>query len=165
MPYIKTFIFDVDGVLTNGEVTITTNGDLLRTMYTRDGYAMRTALIEGYEIIIISGGYNEGVKERLAGLGVQNIYLGVADKLDLFNNLVSKHELNPKHVLYMGDDIPDYEVMCMVGLPSCPKDAAPEIQNISNYISQKKGGRGCVRDVIEQVLKVQGNWNKNFKAK
>jgi 3-deoxy-D-manno-octulosonate 8-phosphate phosphatase (KDO 8-P phosphatase) len=165
MPQITTFIFDVDGVLTNGEVTISTNGELARKMHTKDGFALKTAILEGYNVCIISGGTNEGVRIRLNGLGINAIYLGTHEKMIQFNEYINAHNINPKHILYMGDDIPDYPVMKKVGLPSCPKDAVPEIQDISRYISQKKGGKGCVRDVIEQVLKVQGKWHKNFDAK
>jgi len=164
MPQINTFIFDVDGVLTNGEVTITTNGELARKMHTKDGFALKTAVLEGYNVCIISGGSNEGVRIRLNGLGINDVYLGTHQKIIEFEKYISTNNINPKHILYMGDDIPDYLVMKKVGLPSCPKDAVPEIQEISRYISQKKGGKGCVRDVIEQVLKVQGKWHKNFDA-
>jgi 3-deoxy-D-manno-octulosonate 8-phosphate phosphatase (KDO 8-P phosphatase) len=165
MPEITTFIFDVDGVLTNGEVTITTSGALLRTMNTKDGFALKTALLEGFNVCIISGGNNEGIRTRLSGLGIQNIFLGTHNKIEQFETYIKANKINPNHILYMGDDIPDYPVMKVVGLPSCPKDAVPEIQVISAYISQKKGGKGCVRDVIEQVLKVQGKWHKHFNAK
>jgi len=165
MPEITTFIFDVDGVLTNGEVTITTDGELIRNMNTKDGFALKTAVLEGFNVCIISGGNNEGVRTRLNGLGVQDIYLGTHHKIEQFQTYINSKNINPKNILYMGDDIPDYLVMKKVGLPSCPKDAVPEIQEISLYISQKKGGKGCVRDVIEQVLKVQGKWHKNFSAK
>lgn len=165
MPEITTFIFDVDGVLTNGEVSITTNGELIRNMNTKDGFALKTAVLEGFNVCIISGGNNEGVRTRLNGLGIQDIYLGTHHKIEQFETYINSKNINPKNILYMGDDIPDYLVMKEVGLPSCPKDAVPEIQEISLYISQKKGGKGCVRDVIEQVLKVQGKWHKNFNAK
>jgi 3-deoxy-D-manno-octulosonate 8-phosphate phosphatase (KDO 8-P phosphatase) len=165
MPEITTFIFDVDGVLTNGEVTITTNGELIRNMNTKDGFALKTAVLEGFNVCIISGGNNEGVRTRLNGLGVQDIYLGTHHKIEQFETYINSKNINPENILYMGDDIPDYLVMKKVGLPSCPKDAVPEIQEISLYVSQKKGGKGCVRDVIEQVLKVQGKWHKNFSAK
>ena len=165
MPQITTFMFDVDGVLTNGIITITTSGELIRTMNIKDGYALKTAIDQGYKICIISGGSNEGVRSRLQNLGITDIYLGTHNKIEQFEEYIAIHKLNPKEILYMGDDIPDYNVMTKVGLPSCPKDAVPEIQDVSKYISQKKGGNGCVRDVIEQVLKVQGKWNKQFNAK
>jgi len=165
MPEITTFIFDVDGVLTDGIVNVTTNGELIRNMHTKDGFALKTAVLEGFNVCIISGGNNEGVRTRLSGLGIQNIYLGAHNKIEQFEAYIHSNKINPRHILYMGDDIPDYPVMKKVGLPSCPKDAVPEIQAISAYISQKKGGKGCVRDVIEQVLKVQEKWHKHFDAK
>ena len=164
MPQITTFMFDVDGVLTDGNVTISTKGELVRNMNTKDGYALKVAINTGFNICVISGGTNEGVRARLEGLGITDIYLGAHNKMDQFEEYIDIYNLNPEHILYMGDDIPDYPVMKKVGLASCPKDAVPEIQDISIYVSQKKGGRGCVRDVIEQVLKVQGKWNGQFDA-
>lgn len=165
LPKINTLIFDVDGVLTNGMVTIMPNGELIRHMNIKDGYALKTAVDKGLNVCIISGGKNEGVRTRLANLGIKDIYLGAHDKIKQYKELVKKYDLKPENVLYMGDDIPDYPVMELVGLPSCPNDAAPEIQGISKYISYKKGGEGCVRDVIEQILRVQGKWENNFSAK
>jgi len=164
MPQINTFIFDVDGVLTNGIITITTSGELIRNMSIKDGYALKTAVDAGYNVCIISGGSNEGVRKRLEGLGITDIYLGTHTKTIQLEDYFTKNNINPENVLYMGDDIPDFPVMKIVGLPCCPKDAVPEIQDISKYISQKKGGNGCVRDVIEQVLKVQGKWMQQFDA-
>ncbi len=165
MPQINTFIFDVDGVLTDGTVTIFTNGELLRKMNIKDGYALKTAVDMGYNVCIISGGTNPAVKSRLQGLGITDIYLGAHHKIEQLEEYLDIYDIKAKNVLYMGDDIPDFPVMKMVGLPTCPKDAVPEIQHISKYISQKKGGNGCVRDVIEQVLKVQDKWNTQFDAK
>ena len=165
MPQINTFIFDVDGVLTDGVVNVTSNGELVRNMHTKDGYALKIAVNAGYNVCIITGGNNEGVKVRLNGLGIKDIYLGAHNKLEQFYEYTSKYNLNPENILYMGDDIPDFPVMKKVGLPCCPKDAVPEIQDISLYVSQKKGGKACVRDVIEQVLKVQGKWSGQFDAK
>ena len=162
---ITTLIFDVDGVLTNGLVTIMPDGELVRNMNIKDGYALKTAVDKGLNVCIISGGKNEGVRTRLANLGIKDIYLGAHDKIQQYNELVDKFNLKPENVLYMGDDIPDFPVMKLVGMPCCPNDAASEIQNISKYISDKKGGEGCVRDVIEQILKVQGKWDNNFNAK
>lgn len=165
MPQITTFIFDVDGVLTNGVVTIFPDGEMVRNMNIKDGYALKTAVMAGYNVCIISGGTNEGVRTRLQALGVTAIYLGAHKKINQFEEYTKLHNINPENILYMGDDIPDYPVMKKVGLPCCPKDAAPEIQDISSYVSHKKGGVGCVRDVIEQVLKVQGKWDGQFDAK
>ncbi|HEX5743277.1 MAG TPA: HAD-IIIA family hydrolase [Flavobacteriaceae bacterium] len=165
MNQINTFIFDVDGVLTNGYVHVFANGELARQMNIKDGYALKAAINAGYRICIISGGTNEGVRNRLKGLGVEDIYLGVQDKIEKLNELIDRYQLTADTILYMGDDIPDYEVMQKVGLAACPKDAVTEIQSICHYISQKKGGEGCVRDVIEQVLKVQGKWEFQYGAK
>jgi 3-deoxy-D-manno-octulosonate 8-phosphate phosphatase (KDO 8-P phosphatase) len=165
LPQISTLIFDVDGVLTNGMVTVFPNGELVRHMNIKDGYALKTAVDAGLNVCIISGGNNEGVRTRLANLGIKNIYLGAHDKIKQYNEIVKKYNLQPENILYMGDDIPDYPVMKLVGLACCPNDAAPEIQGISNYISYKKGGDGCARDIIEQVLRVQGKWSGNFDAK
>ncbi len=162
---INTFIFDVDGVLTDGTITVTTDGEMLRTMNIKDGFALKTAIDAGFNVCIISGGSNEGVRKRLAGLGIKDIYLGAHNKIEQLNEYMSKHNITKKQVLYMGDDIPDYPVMELVGLPCCPQDAVPEIKSVSKYISHKNGGKGAVRDVIEQVLKVQDKWNGNFNAK
>ncbi|MGY8909314.1 MAG: KdsC family phosphatase [Flavobacteriales bacterium] len=164
LPKINTFIFDVDGVLTNGMLTIMPDGELVRHMNVKDGYAMKIALNKGFKVCIISGGTNKGVKSRLAALGILDIYLGAHDKIKQYNELVEKYNLKPENVLYMGDDIPDIPVMQKVGLASCPNDAVPEVQQISKYISYKKGGEGCVRDVIEQVMRVQGKWDNYFEA-
>jgi len=165
MPQITTFIFDVDGVLTNGLVHISSTGELTRQMHTKDGYALKTAVDAGFNVCIISGGNNEGVRKRLEGLGIKDIYLGAHNKTEQYQSYIQKHAIQPEQILYMGDDIPDYPVMELVGLAACPKDAVSEIQGVSHYISQKKGGLGCVRDVIEQVLKVQGKWDGQFNAK
>jgi len=165
LQHITTFIFDVDGVLTDGTITLTTTGEMLRTMHTKDGFAMKTALDAGYNLCIISGGSNEGVRVRLEGLGVTDVFLGAHNKIEQFNQYLSDKNITADQVLYMGDDIPDYPVMALVGLPTCPQDAVPEIKGVSKYISHKNGGKGAVRDVIEQVLKVQGKWNGNFNAK
>ena len=162
---ITTFIFDVDGVLTDGTITVTTDGELLRTMNIKDGFALKTAIDAGFNICIISGGSNEGVRKRLVGLGIKDIYLGAHNKIELLNEYLNTHQVTKLQVLYMGDDIPDYPIMKLVGLPCCPQDAVPEIKSISKYISHKNGGKGAARDVIEQVLKVQNKWNGNFNAK
>lgn len=155
---ITTFIFDVDGVLTDGSLLVDTAGSLLRTMNVKDGYAIKTAIDKGYNVCIISGGTNEGVRKRLEGLGVKEVHLGAHYKIETLAHYFKKYTIDPKAALYMGDDLPDYNVMQLVGLPCCPQDAVPEIKAISKYISHKNGGKGCVRDVIEQVLKVQNNW-------
>ncbi|TDE07226.1 KdsC family phosphatase [Flavobacterium sandaracinum] len=162
---ITTFIFDVDGVLTDSSVFVTNEGEILRTMNIRDGYAMKAAVESGYNVCIISGGSNEGVRVRLQNLGISDIYLGTPDKVETFNEYTDVYKINPEHVLYMGDDIPDYHVMKLVGLPTCPQDASPEIKGISRYISHKNGGKGAARDVIEQVMKAQGKWMVHFDGK
>lgn len=162
---ITTFIFDVDGVLTDGTVHITSTGDMLRTMNIKDGYALKIAVDKGYNVCIISGGSNEGVRLRLKGLGITDIYLGAHNKIEQLDDYFNKKGVKSENALYMGDDIPDYPVMKVIGLPCCPQDAVPEIKAISKYISHKNGGKGAVRDVIEQVLKVQGKWSGNFDAK
>lgn len=162
---ITTFIFDIDGVLTDGTLHVTSSGDMLRTMNVKDGYALKTAINKGYNMCIISGGSNEGVRIRLKGLGITDIYLGAHTKIEQLDDYLSKKNIKSENVLYMGDDIPDYPVMKGIGLPCCPQDAVPEIKAISKYISHKSGGKGAVRDVIEQVLKVQGKWSGNFDAK
>ncbi len=164
LDHITTFIFDVDGVLTDGTVTIMTNGDLLRTMNIKDGYAMKAAVTKGFNLCIISGGTNEGVRSRLTALGIKDIYLGAHHKIEQLEDYFKKNNIKAENVLYMGDDVPDEPVMRLVGLPTCPQDAVPEIKNIAKYVSHKDGGKGCVRDVIEQVLKVQGKWTGNFDA-
>ena len=165
LEHITTFIFDVDGVLTDGSVTVMTNGDMLRKMNIKDGYALKTAVDKGFNVCIISGGSNEGVRLRLKGLGIKDIFLGAHNKIEQLDEYLTKHGIKSENVLYMGDDIPDYPVMKGIGLPCCPQDAVQEIKTISKYISHKKGGKGAVRDVIEQVLKVQEKWNGNFNAK
>ena len=162
---ITTFVFDVDGVLTDGNITITSDGELLRKMNVKDGYALKTAIDEGFNICIISGGSNEGVRKRLRRLGITNIYLGAEDKIEQLEEFFDVYNIKPSETLYMGDDIPDYYVMQTVVLPCCPQDAVPEIKSISKYISHKKGGQGCVRDVIEQVLKIHGKWKQKTTAK
>lgn len=165
LEHITTFIFDVDGVLTDGNVLVTTEGEQYRAMNTKDGYALKTALREGFRVCVISGGSNDGVRKRLKGLGITDIYLSVNNKSDILQSYVEEHSLKLENLLFLGDDLPDYPVMRLVGLPCAPQDAVPEIKAISKYVSHKKGGKGCVRDVIEQVLKVQGKWMADFDAK
>ena len=165
MNEINTFVFDVDGVLTDGSVFVTNKGKILRTMNIRDGYAMKAAVESGYNVCIISGGSNEGVRVRLRNLGITDIHLGISDKVETFKEYTELYGIKPEQVLYMGDDIPDYHVMKLTGLPTCPQDASPEIKVISKYISHKNGGKGAVREVIEQVMKVQGKWTTHFDGK
>ena len=161
---VNLIVSDVDGVLTNGMVTITTSGEMIRHMNVKDGYAIKQALNHGFNICIISGGTNEGVRVRLQHLGIKDVYLGAHQKLIPFNEFITNNNINPEHVLYMGDDIPDVPVLKQVGLATCPQDAVPEVKDICKYVSHKLGGEGCARDVIQQVLKVQGKWDSDFDA-
>ncbi len=165
MNEITTFIFDVDGVLTDSSVHVTPTGEMLRIMNIRDGFAMKAALESGYNVCIISGGSNEGVRIRLRNLGITDIHLAAPNKVETFKEYIELYQINPENVLYMGDDIPDFHVMQLVGLPTCPQDSSPEIKAISSYISHRNGGKGAVRDVIEQVMRVQGKWNLYFNGK
>jgi 3-deoxy-D-manno-octulosonate 8-phosphate phosphatase (KDO 8-P phosphatase) len=165
LPKITTFIFDVDGVLTNGKVLITSQGEMYREMDTKDGYALKCALVQGYRVCIISGGTNEGVRNRLKALGIYDIYLGAHHKQEPFQDLMDSYDLKPEEILYMGDDVPDIVVMEQVAVAACPNDAVSDVKEIANYVSHKKGGEGCVREIIEQTLKVQGKWLTNIGAK
>ncbi len=165
MNHITTFILDVDGVLTDCSVHVTPEGEMLRIMNIRDGFAMKAAIESGYNICVISGGSNEGVRIRLRNLGITDIHLGTPDKVACLKEYLNQYDIKPEEVLYIGDDIPDYHVMKMIGLPVCPQDASPEIKAISKYISHKNGGRGAVREVIEQVMKVQGKWHVYYTGK
>ena len=155
---VNTFVFDYDGVLSDGYVLITSDGDALRTANVKDGYAMQLAIKKNYRIVIISGGYPESMKRRLESLKITDIFLAVDKKIDVYNQYLETHKLLPENILYMGDDIPDYEIMLNAGVPTCPADAVEEIKRVATYISHQPGDHGCVRDVIEQVLKVQGKW-------
>ncbi|CAM4257640.1 KdsC family phosphatase [Zobellia nedashkovskayae] len=161
---IDTFVFDVDGVFTDSTLIITSEGEMLRKMSVKDGYAVKTALQKGYKICIISGGTNEGVRSRLQALGIKDIYLGAHQKMDALKDYMDNHEIDVSTMLYMGDDIPDIPVMKVVALATCPQNAVQEVKAVSMYVSHKNGGEGCVRDVIEQVLKVKGDWMTNFSA-
>jgi 3-deoxy-D-manno-octulosonate 8-phosphate phosphatase (KDO 8-P phosphatase) len=160
---ITTFIFDVDGVLTDGNVLALESGEQARTFYIRDGYGIEKALQAGYKIAIISGGNQVGVRKRLEFLKIPHIYLGVSTdrKLEVFEKFVQENGLIPEEVLYMGDDMPDFQVMKTGVLATCPEDASADIQAISHFISSYKGGRGAVRDVIERVMKAQNTWEFN----
>lgn len=155
---IKAFAFDVDGVLSDPKVYLSAEGELLRTMNTKDGYALQYASKRGYPIAIITGGRTESVGMRFKGLGIQDIYLGASRKMDDFVDFRLKYGLEPGEILYMGDDLPDYEVMKACGVACCPSDAVEEIKSVSVYISHLSGGNGCVRDILEQVLRLHGKW-------
>ena len=155
---IKALAFDVDGVLSSDVIPLHPNGEPMRTVSVKDGYALQLAVKQGLHIAIITGGKTEAVHKRFAGLGIRDIYMGSAEKINDYRDFRDKHELKDEEILYMGDDIPDVEIMNTCGLPCCPKDAVPDIKKASLYISHCDGGYGCGRDVIEQVLKVQGKW-------
>jgi 3-deoxy-D-manno-octulosonate 8-phosphate phosphatase (KDO 8-P phosphatase) len=158
---IKLFVLDVDGVLTDGSVLLLENGEMARTMNVKDGYAMQLALKKGYEILIISGGTSAAVKDRLAKLGIKNIELGIKNKVAVLDNFLANKNFTKEQILYMGDDVPDVAPMLLVGLACAPADAVEEVLEIAQYISPKNGGKGCVRDVIEKVLKLNKHWNED----
>ena len=164
LPNIKTFIFDMDGVLTDGKILITNEGELLRAFDTKDGYAMKCALVQGYKIVIITGGRNKGVEERFKELGVFDIYMGAHHKTEAYQDLLDNYDLDPETILYLGDDVPDIPVMEKVGLGCCPADAVSDVKAMADYVSHKNGGEGCVREIIEQVLRVQGKWRLDLGA-
>ncbi len=158
---IHTFMFDVDGVLTDSSVLVLEDGKLLRKMSIRDGYALKLAVQRGYRVAIITGGKSEGVRIRLENLGITDIYTGISNKLEVFEEYIHAYDLDPQGILYMGDDLPDYPVMRKVGLPACPKNAAPELFQLAAYVSPFGGGEGCARDVIEKVLRLHDKWTSD----
>jgi 3-deoxy-D-manno-octulosonate 8-phosphate phosphatase (KDO 8-P phosphatase) len=157
---ITTFVFDFDGVLSTGKVMVLPDGEQLRMTDVKDGYALQYALKQGYRICIISGGYSESMRLRYQDFQGIDVFLKVSDKTKTFSEYLKQHNIQAEQVVYMGDDIPDYDVMQLVGLKTCPADAAIEIQEISHYISHCKGGEGCVRDIIEQTLRAHNKWFK-----
>jgi len=156
---IRTFVFDVDGVMTDGSLLLTEEGNALRSMNIKDGYALQLAIKKGYNVWVISGARSEGVRIRLNRLGVEKVHLGIESKKEFLHDIVVASNTSYAHVLYMGDDILDYAAMQTCGLPCCPNDAVTEIRQIAKYISPLNGGKGCVRDVIEKVLKLNGDWD------
>ena len=159
---INTLIFDVDGVLTDSSVLVTSQGEMLRKMNTRDGFALKAAVDAGLNVCIISGGSNEGVRMRLQSLGLKDVILGAHDKIKNMEKLMSSLNVSKEEIMYMGDDIPALPAMALAGLTCCPQDAAPEVKAVSQYISHKNGGHGAARDIIEQILKIQGYWLQSF---
>jgi 3-deoxy-D-manno-octulosonate 8-phosphate phosphatase (KDO 8-P phosphatase) len=155
---ITTFVFDYDGVFSDGVVYLLENGEQIRTTHSRDGYALQLALKYGYRIVVITGAYSLGVVERFRRTGVEDVFIGASNKLDVFNTYCEKHGLRTEEILVMGDDIPDYQMLEHAGVACCPADAVWEVRNIVDYVSIYRGGQGCVRDVIEQVLRLQGKW-------
>lgn len=156
---ITTFVFDMDGVLTDGTLQVIPDHLPVRQMHIKDGYALQLAIKKGYKIFVLSGSDSPPVKERLRKLGVESVFMNVTDKKNLLNDLLLKQGLKSQEVLYMGDDMPDFSVMLEAGISACPVDAVEEIKEISFYKSSFKGGYGCVRDVIEHVLKARGDWS------
>jgi len=155
---ITTLIFDYDGVFTDGKILITENGNQLRTANVKDGYALQLARKKGYRIAIISGGTSDSVVTRMNSLKITDVFIKVEHKIDVYREYITKNNLKKEEVLFMGDDIPDLHIMKEVGVAVCPADAAEEVKSISHYISHHKGGEGCARDILEQVMKVQGKW-------
>lgn len=155
---IKTLIFDIDGVFTDNRVILIPGMEPVRTFSARDGYALHYAIKKGLRIVIITGGKSESVEERLHEMGVNEIYVGIKNKEKKLQEFIAETNSNIDEILYMGDDIPDMQVMSLVALACCPQDAVNEVKSICNYVSPIKGGQGCVRDIIEQTLKVQGKW-------
>lgn len=155
---IKAIIFDVDGVLSSETVVLNSDGEPLRTVNIKDGYAIQLAQKVGLHIVIMTGGYTEAVRLRYERLGVRDIYMRCAVKLNSYEEFKQKNSIADEEILYMGDDVPDYEVMSRCGCPCCPADACPDIKAVSLYVSHRDGGKGCGRDVIEQVLRAQGKW-------
>ena len=161
---IRALLFDIDGVLSAETISQGPDGEPVRTVNIKDGYALRLAQMNGLHIAIITGARPEAIRRRYELLGIEDIFLSCAVKMETYEKLKAKYSLEDDEVLYMGDDIPDYEIMSRVGCPVCPADAAPEIKDISVYVSHLKGGYGCGRDVVEQVLRAQGKWMADKKA-
>jgi len=155
---IKGFVFDVDGVLSLGTQQLAPDGEIVRTSNIKDGFAVMAAVRSGYKICVITGGNTSDVINRCKKLGINDLYTGTLDKLPCFYDFLEKNDLKAEEIVYMGDDLPDYQSMMIAGIAVCPKDAAPEIKAISKYISDQNGGEGCVRDIIEQVMRAQGRW-------
>lgn len=157
LPEITTFIFDIDGVLTNNEILVF-NDQVVRNLHSKDGYILQLAARKGYKIFIISGGNCEDVKKRLLGAGVTEVHLKVSNKLQVYHDICERFSLKDEEILYMGDDIPDIPVLKLVGVSCCPQDAAIDVKALVEYQSPLDGGKGCVREIMEQVLRVQGQW-------
>ena len=155
---VKLFVFDVDGVLTDGSLYVFADGEQARKMNIKDGFALQLAVKKGYRLMIISGAQSEGVVNRLEKLGITDVFMKVGDKGEVLKKYLTEHNIPTEQVLFMGDDMPDYQVMKKTGIACAPADAMPEIKALAHYISTRKGGEGCVRDVIERVLKLNGHW-------
>ena len=155
---IKLVVFDVDGVLSAETITLSAEGEPLRTVNIKDGYAIQLACKKGLRVAIITGGSTKAVYKRYSGLGVTDIFMGAKNKLEVYERLLSECNISDEEVVYVGDDIPDHAVMCRVGCPCCPKDACSDIKAVSRYVCDRKGGDGVGREILEQVLKAQGKW-------
>lgn len=155
---INTFVFDVDGVLTNGKVILEASGEMTRTMSTRDGYIIQVALKKGYNVCIITLGNSKMVENRMNYLGVMDVFSSVDNKLETLSSYCASKNINLENVLYMGDDMPDIDCIKASGIGTCPNDAVPEIREVADYISHVNGGEGSVREVMEQVLKINDDW-------
>ncbi|QBQ42399.1 3-deoxy-D-manno-octulosonate 8-phosphate phosphatase [Sphingobacterium psychroaquaticum] len=162
---VKAVFLDVDGVLTDGTVQVTEQGEQLRTFSIKDGYAIQLAIKRGLFIAVITGGNSQGVLRRLQGLGVTEIFWGISDKEELMLKKITEYGFSLSDVVFVGDDIPDLACMQKVGIAACPHDAVEEIKQISAYISPRKGGEGCVRDILEKILKLQGKWGEDITVK
>jgi 3-deoxy-D-manno-octulosonate 8-phosphate phosphatase (KDO 8-P phosphatase) len=156
---IKAFVFDVDGVISPNQLLLHPSGDMMRSVNTRDGFAIKKAIESGFFVAIITGAKSESLRLRFRELGTEDVFLNSFNKVTDLHVFVGKYVLDLNQILYMGDDIPDLGPMQLVGMPTCPSDATSEVQSASRYISAHSGGYGCVRDVIEQVLRSQGLWN------
>ena len=161
---IKAVVFDVDGVLSASTIQMDGKGEPVRTINIKDGYAIQLAVKHGIRLAIMTGGHNENIRFRYEYLGVKDVYINCSMKIRTWEELLAKYDLHEEEIIYVGDDIPDYEVMKRVGCPCCPKDACTEIKEISTYVSDYEGGHGVARDILEQVLKAQGKWVLNEKA-
>ena len=161
---IKAIIFDVDGVLSRHTITLSSAGEPLRTVNIKDGYAIQLAQKKGVRIVILTGGNSHAIQVRYENLGVEDIFMGCSVKIKTYEEFKLKYSITDEEIIYVGDDIPDIEVMSTCGLPCCPKDAAPEVKSVARYISHKEGGYGCGRDIVEQFLKVKGLWMADEKA-
>jgi len=155
---VTTFLFDMDGVLTNGITIIDSDGSPVRNLNSKDGYAIQLAVKKGYHVAIISGGFSEPYRKRLLALGVNDVFMSTVNKMAVYEKFAAENKLSADQFVYMGDDIPDYEVMNTVGVAACPADAATELKSIAAYISSRKGGEGCVRDIIEKTMRLHGKW-------
>lgn len=155
---LSTLLFDMDGVFTDGIVWLMPDGEQVRTANVKDGYVIQLAVKKGFRIAVFTGGNSEAVRKRFEGLGVTDVFLGCNDKLEVFDAYMKKHQLKSEEVLYMADDIVDLRVLKAAGVSVCPSDAADEVKAVCDYVSHRAGGKGCVRDIVEQTLKVQGKW-------